>query len=641
MAGQDSDSAAGRLKVFISYSRKDVDFADDLELFLDTRGFDPVIDRHDIDHNDDWQSRLYELIHGCDVVVFVLTETSAASGICKWEVEEAAKLGKRRLVVTPGPLPDGVKPPEALGKANWVHCWRNPAVPDSSLAAGKKQLEKALRADVGWLRERTRLMEQASLWTARGATPDSPHLLRGDVLADALAWARRTPKDETLPDSVAQFLSASESNEARIRAETEAGLAEKETALATAARQSRRVRRVSMIGGALAAVLLAVAVAAGWFAVQVREDANRFQAEADANLKRAAEQEEEAKRNLAEANAQRDLARQKSAEADASFAEAELQTQLAAANLSEAERQGYLAAQGLSNQIAQQADELTKSGVHEGALLMALYADPAARKNVAAQKLSGGTGYRFARASLTVAASNMRLQKTLKGHDGWVYAAAFSTDGRFIVTGPGDKTARIWDAATGKEIRRLEGHGGSVLAAAFSTDGRFIVTGSRDTTARIWDAATGKEIRRLEGHDDSVLAAAFSTDGRFIVTGSGDKTARIWDAATGKEIRRLEGHGGSVLAAAFSTDGRFIVTGSGDKTARIWDVAEIIRAPARRQVELACNRLWNANAPLAFSATEAVLYSALQGEPVDPADPTMLVSPCRGVLPDAAFAKAG
>ena len=86
----------------------------------------------------------------------------------------------------------------------------------------------------------------------------------------------------------------------------------------------------------------------------------------------------------------------------------------------------------------------------------------------------------------------------------------------------------------------------TVTSAAFSPDGSRIVTASADKTARIWDAATAKEIAVLRGHDDSVNSAAFSPDGSRIVTASADKTARIWDAATAKEIAVLRGHDGTV-----------------------------------------------------------------------------------------------
>jgi WD40 repeat protein len=170
----------------------------------------------------------------------------------------------------------------------------------------------------------------------------------------------------------------------------------------------------------------------------------------------------------------------------------------------------------------------------------------------------------------------------LHGHESQVWSAAFSPDGSRIVTASRDKTARIWDAATGKEITLLRGQEDLVTSAAFSPDGTRIVTTSFDATARVWDAATGKEIMVLRGtgellsllpvpksHEDAVWSAAFSPDGSRIVTASRDKTARIWDAATGKEVMVLHGHGDIVTSAAFSPDGTRVVTASYDETARI------------------------------------------------------------------------
>jgi WD40 repeat protein len=102
-----------------------------------------------------------------------------------------------------------------------------------------------------------------------------------------------------------------------------------------------------------------------------------------------------------------------------------------------------------------------------------------------------------------------------------------------------------------------------------------VLTGSRDNTARLWDAATSREIRAFKGHGGSVYSVAFSPDGKRVLTGSDDKTARLWDAATGKEIRAFMGHGGPVYSVAFSPDGKRVLTGSWDKTARLWDVSAI------------------------------------------------------------------
>ena len=168
-----------------------------------------------------------------------------------------------------------------------------------------------------------------------------------------------------------------------------------------------------------------------------------------------------------------------------------------------------------------------------------------------------------------------QASSSLQGHHGEVWSAAFSPDGARIVTASVDKTARIWDAETGKPLVEPLSHRGEVYSAAFSPDGTRIVTASEDGTARIWNAKTGKAVGELkaEGDGDTVSAAAFSPDGARIVTASYDNTARIWDVGTKTVLIELKGHDNVVNSAAFSADGTHIVTASDDKTARIWDTA--------------------------------------------------------------------
>jgi WD40 repeat protein len=154
-----------------------------------------------------------------------------------------------------------------------------------------------------------------------------------------------------------------------------------------------------------------------------------------------------------------------------------------------------------------------------------------------------------------------------------VLSASFSSSGKYIVTASADKTARVWNAGSGKEIAVLRGHDGRVNFAAFSPDGSHIVTASDDKTARLWDAETGEQIGpSLKGHEGFVRWAAFSPHGRRIVTASADKTARLWDAETGKQIGELLiGPVGLVYSAAFSPDGKRIVIASQNAT-RQWEI---------------------------------------------------------------------
>lgn len=98
-ASRSNSPDRGKLRVFISYSRDDLHFADQLDAALNAYGFECVMDRHGISGGEDWKRRLGNLISEADTVVFVLSPTSARSEICAWEVEEATQLGKRILPV--------------------------------------------------------------------------------------------------------------------------------------------------------------------------------------------------------------------------------------------------------------------------------------------------------------------------------------------------------------------------------------------------------------------------------------------------------------------------------------------------------------------------------------------------------------
>jgi general transcriptional corepressor TUP1 len=130
-----------------------------------------------------------------------------------------------------------------------------------------------------------------------------------------------------------------------------------------------------------------------------------------------------------------------------------------------------------------------------------------------------------------------RIQHIFDGHQQEIYSLDFSSDGRLIVSGSGDKTARIWDMQTSDvtvlnilDPDALNSDAG-VTSVAISPNGLFVAAGSLDTIVRIWDVKSGTLVDRLRGHRDSVYSVAFTPDGRGLVSGSLDKTLKYWDVS--------------------------------------------------------------------------------------------------------------
>ncbi|PVF92501.1 WD40 repeat-like protein [Serendipita vermifera] len=172
------------------------------------------------------------------------------------------------------------------------------------------------------------------------------------------------------------------------------------------------------------------------------------------------------------------------------------------------------------------------------------------------------------------------------GHTDTVFCVAYSPDGRYIVSGSLDFTARIWDADTGAPVGEpLAGHLLYVKSVAYSPDGRRIASGSEDGTIRIWDAETGSPIGNpFEGHEGSILSIAYSPDGRYIVSGAADKTIMVWDAESGLPVGEpMKRHSGAIKGVVYSPDGLHIASASADKTLRIWDATT--RAPIESPLE--------------------------------------------------------
>jgi WD40 repeat protein len=175
----------------------------------------------------------------------------------------------------------------------------------------------------------------------------------------------------------------------------------------------------------------------------------------------------------------------------------------------------------------------------------------------------------------------------LEGPTVSIYSVDFSPDGKYALGGCSDKTLKLWDISTGKEIRTFKGHSDWVRSVAFSPDGKYALSGSDDGSIKLWEVSTGKKVKTFNWHNTDVYSVAFSPDGKKIVSSGrdytimdkfrrvpvGEHTIKVGDISDGKVKITFKGHSNRIWSVAFSPDSKYILSGSSDRTMKLWDIS--------------------------------------------------------------------
>lgn len=245
------------LKVFISYSRKDGDFAQELLAGLELAGCEPYLDKHDIAAGEDWDLRLGRLIEAADTVVFVISPDSVTSERCAWEVERTVTLKKRLLPIVWRAVEEA-HVPERLKQLNYIYFDKPHSFGPSTVA-----LAGALRTDLGWIREHTRIGEAALRWNGRGRS--EALLFRGDELAAAKAWLANPPQYAPEPTLLHhEFIEGgADAEAARVDVEHQ-----RLKQMAAALEREKSALRIGRRALAVAAIFLAGMGGIGWLAYE-------------------------------------------------------------------------------------------------------------------------------------------------------------------------------------------------------------------------------------------------------------------------------------------------------------------------------------------------------------------------------------
>lgn len=563
-----------KARVFVSYSRKDTDFAKRLVKTLTKDARDVWVDWEDIPRAADWLQEIYTGIEGADTFILIVSQHSLISEICNYEIAHARKHNKRIIPVIrqriEGDIDTFVKGNwygkewqsiaddnwKSIGHLNWLF-FDNDDNFDEKFA----DLLQTVDTDLAHVKLHTRLLIRAREWEQNSQSIS--FLAGGDELVSAETWLTESEDKEPLPtDLHRSFIEMSRKTEDEREA------------------RARRLQNITRAASVAVLILIIVAIGVAAFSFVTVRDTNNLRVDtqnfADA-VQLAIRAQDTANRGEPELGLR--LALEASYIDDApliqnilgelAYAPGEhlhhldgrysLRQSVTTAIFS-ADGQYILYAVGFAGGITISLMDLDSgeilhsfSGLYEASYSnLELSHDGTHLLTSGAQD---GSIY------LRNIVNGEQIQR-FTGHSDTVNDMVFSADSQMIASGADDGIVILWDALNGQLLQRFEGHSGSIRTVAFSPDSLRVLSGGDSSSGELilWNVENTEIIFRFEGHTGIVTSIEFSADGQMIVSGADDGMVILWDATTGQQLQRLEGHSDNIRSVTFSSDGYSIIS---------------------------------------------------------------------------------
>jgi WD40 repeat protein len=546
-------------EIFVSYSRKDKEFAGTLSRALQESGRTTWLDEKSVQPTEEWLKAIYSGIEASDYFLFIISPDSVSSETCKNEVRHALANRKRIVPVLHRAVERGSLP-DILAR-EWIDF-----SDDTNFDNTFRALVRVLDTDLDHVRLHTRLLMRSIQWDLGGQ--DASLLLRGHELQEAEQWliaatAKGSPEPTPLQS---QYI--------------------------TRSRQESTKRQRLLFAAVLCAFVVATSLAVlYWW----QRGIAIYQAQVALSRQLAAQ----ASNSLDEAY---DLALLLSVEAYGLSDTVDVRSSLFNAARYSPRLVRYLYERGEINALAVSPDDrLLASGSDSGGItLWNLTQEPPAPRVLRSpsdrETRASINDVAFSRDGTILGAAiddkitlwdittGQELPLSFVGHQDIITSIAFSSDGKSMATGSYDDSVILWDYRAAKLVDKLSSnHLGRVRSVAFSPDGKLLAAGGdspMDTEGPseiiLWDVPGREPIGEpLLGHKNSVRRLVFSHDGKRLASGSYDETAILWDVTSHNLIGHpLAKHSGTVFSLAFNPDDTMLVTGGYDQKVILWDIDE-------------------------------------------------------------------